>query len=131
MMGSVTFPAIDLPTSPEVKTLFRLWGLTLGMTREIIEFTQLDHNRLAFLQLAKSKPIFSRPDIGWLTTLIASITFTIKNKTAAVHKSRYVLYYVKNKMFTECYIYQYAVTRRCGTKFISTLSERELWLQSW
>ncbi|CAO3653173.1 unnamed protein product [Mucor hiemalis] len=82
MMGSVTFPAIDLPTSPEVKTIFRLWGLTMGMTRDIIEFTQLDHNRLAFLQLTRSKPIYSRPDIGWLTTLIAYITFTAKKITA-------------------------------------------------
>lgn len=91
MMGSVTFPAIDLPTSPEVKTIFRLWGLTMGMTRDIIEFTQLDHNRLAFLQLTRSKPIYSRPDIGWLTTLIAYITFTAKKITAV---NRYASYYI-------------------------------------
>lgn len=65
-MGSVTFQAIDLPTSP----IFRLWGLTMTMTRDIIGFTQLD--QLAFVK--KSKPIYSRPDIGWLTILITQLT---------------------------------------------------------
>lgn len=50
MMGSVSFPAVDLPGTPH----FRLWGLTMGMTRDIIQFTQLD--QLAFVALVNSPP---------------------------------------------------------------------------
>jgi hypothetical protein len=81
MMGSITFQAIDLPTSPETKTRFRLWGLTMGMTRDIIEFTKLNH--LAFLKMTRSKPHYSRPDIGWITTMITHITYYSKKLIAS------------------------------------------------
>jgi hypothetical protein len=82
MMGSVTFPAIDLPTCPEIKSIFRLWGLTMGMMRDIIEFTP-NHQELAFMKLTSSAPIYSRPDIGWLTILIAKITIFSKRFAAS------------------------------------------------
>lgn len=74
MIGSVTFPTIDLPTSNDVKTVFRLWGLTMGMTSDLVEFTNIPKNRLAFVQLTTAKPIFSRPDIGLLATFITRLT---------------------------------------------------------
>lgn len=88
MMGTVTFQAIDLPTSPN--TLFRLWGLTMGMTRDIIEFTNLDHKHLAFLKLTQNQPVYSRPDIGWITTIITYITFQLKkNKSTITIRNRH------------------------------------------
>lgn len=71
LMGSVTFPAIHLPTSTQ--TTFKLWGLTLGMTNDIIEFTR--KNNLAFLKLTKSKPIYSRKDIALLANLITQLRY--------------------------------------------------------
>jgi hypothetical protein len=92
MMGTITLPAIDLPTSPGNKTNFRLWGLTMGMTRDIIEFTDLNHNHLAFLELTRRKPIYSRPDIGWIALLITnSILYWRRlssNKSAIVMNTR-------------------------------------------
>jgi hypothetical protein len=80
MIGSVTFPAIDLPISSDIKTIFRLWGLTMGMTSDLIEFTGIPENRLAFVQLTTTKPIFSRPDIGLLTLLITRLKCMLAQK---------------------------------------------------
>lgn len=74
LMGSVTFPAIHLPTSTQ--TTFKLWGLTLGMTNDIIEFTR--KNNLAFLKLTKSKPIYSRKDIALLANLITQLRYLFR-----------------------------------------------------
>ncbi|KAL7330333.1 hypothetical protein PS15p_205297 [Mucor circinelloides] len=77
LMGSVTFPAIHLPTTPvNSQTTFKLWGLTLGMTNDIIEFTKKNH--LAFLKLTNSKPIYSRKDIGVLAVLITQLRYFIR-----------------------------------------------------
>lgn len=73
-MGTVSFPAIDLPT--DTATQFRLWGLTMGMTRDLIEFTKLQ--QLLFVKLVNSKPIYSRPDIGWITLLVTQLTIYYK-----------------------------------------------------
>ncbi|KAG2234420.1 hypothetical protein INT48_007168 [Thamnidium elegans] len=78
MMGSVTFAAIDLPTS----TNFRLWGLTMGMTRDIVEFTGLDN--LSFVKMVNDKPIYSRPDIGWLALLFTQFTVSYKKLTTNI-----------------------------------------------
>ena len=72
MMGTITMPAIDLPTeSSEAK--FRLWGLTMGMTRDIIQFTKLKD--LAFVKLTSKPPTYSRPDIGFMITCITHVIF--------------------------------------------------------
>ncbi|KAI9483613.1 MAG: NUDIX hydrolase domain-like protein [Benjaminiella poitrasii] len=74
MMGSVTFPAVDLPvttTDKQAASLFRLWGLTMGMTSDLVKFTQF--NDMAFVKLTKSLPIFSRPDIGFLVFWITHV----------------------------------------------------------
>lgn len=77
LMGSVTFPAVHLPTTTvNSQTTFKLWGLTLGMTSDIIEFTKKNH--LAFLKLTKSKPIYSRKDIGMLAALITQLRYYIQ-----------------------------------------------------
>ncbi|KAL9537930.1 hypothetical protein MBANPS3_011334 [Mucor bainieri] len=77
LMGSVTFPAVLLPTTAaNAHTTFKLWGLTLGMTSDIIEFTKKNH--LAFLKLTKSKPIYSRKDIGMLAALITQLRYFIR-----------------------------------------------------
>ncbi|KAI8363924.1 hypothetical protein BD560DRAFT_177516 [Blakeslea trispora] len=77
MMGSVQFPAIDLPTQPQ----FRLWGLTLGMTSDLVQFTQ--KKRLEFVQLTRKEPVYSRKDIGYLTRWITQLTLLLKNKAYA------------------------------------------------
>ncbi|GAN07348.1 NUDIX family hydrolase [Mucor ambiguus] len=77
LMGSVTFPAVHLPTTAvNSRTTFKLWGLTLGMTSDIIEFTKKNH--LAFLKLTKSKPTYSRKDIGMLAALITQLRYFIR-----------------------------------------------------
>ncbi|KAI8145605.1 NUDIX hydrolase domain-like protein [Fennellomyces sp. T-0311] len=69
MLGSVAFPAIDLPT--DEKHQMRLWGMTLGMTSELIEFTTRRHDgrpawQQQFVKMANQHPAFSQRDIGWL-----------------------------------------------------------------
>lgn len=77
LMGSVTFPAVHLPTTAaNSQTTFKLWGLTLGMTSDIIEFTKKNH--LAFLKLTKSKPVYSRKDIGMLAALITQMRYFVR-----------------------------------------------------
>ncbi|CEP19662.1 hypothetical protein [Parasitella parasitica] len=74
LLGSVTFPAIHLPAASTTQTTFKLWGLTLGMTNDIIEFTR-KKNHLAFLKLTKSKPVYSRKDIDILAILITQLRY--------------------------------------------------------
>ncbi|KAI9273904.1 hypothetical protein EDC94DRAFT_510477, partial [Helicostylum pulchrum] len=81
MMGSVTFAAIDLPTTRETRTNFRLWGLTMGMTRDIIQFARLEEENLSFVKLVNARPIYSRPDIGWLALLFTQFTVYYKKLT--------------------------------------------------
>lgn len=67
MMGSVSFAALDL--SPQ----FRLWGLTLLMTRDLIQLTG-STKELAFVKLVNQAPVYSRPDIGWLVRFITWVS---------------------------------------------------------
>lgn len=84
MLGSISFPAIDLRSDDESRPL-RLWGLTLGMTCELIELTvEQEHHsegrpawqqtKLAFVKLARSAPVYSVKDVGYLVRLIAYVT---------------------------------------------------------
>ncbi|OBZ88024.1 Uncharacterized protein C14C4.10c [Choanephora cucurbitarum] len=75
MTGSVQFPAVDLPTQQH----FRLWGLTMGMTSDLVQFTQKKH--LAFVQMTRKEPVYSRIDIKYLTRWITQLTLLLKNKT--------------------------------------------------
>ncbi|GAA5798612.1 hypothetical protein HPULCUR_004017 [Helicostylum pulchrum] len=84
MMGSVTFAAIDLPTTRETRTNFRLWGLTMGMTRDIIQFARLEEENLSFVKLVNARPIYSRPDIGWLALLFTQFTVYYKKLTTNI-----------------------------------------------
>ncbi|KAI8876915.1 hypothetical protein K501DRAFT_288657 [Backusella circina FSU 941] len=77
MLGSVTFPSVDLPCHSE--TRFRLWGLTMRMTRDLVEFSRKEN--LGFIKLTEKSPEYSRPDIGWLVKLIARMT--LKSNTRA------------------------------------------------
>ena len=70
MVGKVSFPAIDLPTEDESRRM-QLWGLTLGMTRELIELTEIPGpvGRPAwqqFVTMAKAYPKFSYKDMNLL-----------------------------------------------------------------
>ncbi|KAI8643385.1 NUDIX hydrolase domain-like protein [Parasitella parasitica] len=76
LLGSVTFPAIHLPAAAATQTTFKLWGLTLGMTSDIIEFAPKNH--LALLKLARSKPVYSRKDIDILATLITQLRYLLR-----------------------------------------------------
>ncbi|ORZ01523.1 NUDIX hydrolase domain-like protein [Syncephalastrum racemosum] len=81
-LGTISFPAIDLPS--ESGHMLRLWGLTLGMTRELIEMTapeeedddsggrpawQRKKEQIPFVTMANSLPTYSHPDLTLLVTL--------------------------------------------------------------
>ncbi|KAG2224446.1 hypothetical protein INT45_010512, partial [Circinella minor] len=70
MIGNVSFPAIDLPTEDESRRM-QLWGLTLGMTRELIELTETPGTMgrpawQQFVTMAKAYPKFSYSDMNVL-----------------------------------------------------------------
>ncbi|KAG2211721.1 hypothetical protein INT47_008818 [Mucor saturninus] len=73
VMGSVSFAAVDL--SPQ----FRLWGLTLLMTRDLVQFAGKEQD-LAFVRLVNQPPVYSRRDIGWLVRLITYLSMYSKEK---------------------------------------------------
>ncbi|CAO3643720.1 unnamed protein product [Cunninghamella blakesleeana] len=81
LLGTITFPAIDLPLQPlphldnndGPKRRFRLWGLTLGMTRDILQLT--NQPNLPFISLVTTSPSYSRKDIGWSIQFVYSITY--------------------------------------------------------
>ncbi|KAI9265064.1 NUDIX hydrolase domain-like protein [Phascolomyces articulosus] len=70
MIGNVSFPAIELPTDNENHHL-QLWGLTLGMTRELIELTDTPGSDgrpiwQQFVTMARGYPRFSHKDMNVL-----------------------------------------------------------------
>lgn len=86
-LGTISFPAIDLPS--ESGHMLRLWGLTLGMTRELIEMTapggddddsggrlawQRKTEQIPFVAMAKSLPTYSHPDLSFLVTLFVRLS---------------------------------------------------------
>lgn len=97
MLGSVTFPSYYLPTNLDTRTtstnetlLFRLWGLTLGMTNDIIELTHpyIPKHQLTFLQPSRtSRYVYTRPDIGYLTYWIAKLRYFLFTKKMVNSKS--------------------------------------------
>ncbi|KAL0078820.1 hypothetical protein F4703DRAFT_1210153 [Phycomyces blakesleeanus] len=101
MMGTVSFPAIDLPTQDQDSNNnndssshhFRLWGITLGMTRDLMicaeggrptwkhkhsktspSIVQSTKETFPFVKFCKSPPLFSRKDISFLFWLMHRIT---------------------------------------------------------
>lgn len=98
MLGTVQFPAYYLPTNLETRSvstnetlLFRLWGLTLGMTNDIIEMTHphISKDQLTFLKPSRAKGyIYSRPDIGYLTYYIAILRYYLLSTKKAVTTSK-------------------------------------------
>ncbi|CAO3590792.1 unnamed protein product [Absidia cylindrospora] len=93
LLGTITFPAIDLPVhditihdpddqqphhhiSPPRR--FRLWGLTLGMTRDLIELAGQDD--LPFLALVAGTPRYSRKDLGWWIHCLTIVTLFWRRK---------------------------------------------------
>lgn len=83
LLGTVTFPAIDLPVKNETtnditaaalpQRRFRLWGMTLAMTRDLVHLS--DDGILPFSSLVATSPRFSRRDIGWWIQITARTTF--------------------------------------------------------
>ncbi|KAG1144850.1 hypothetical protein G6F37_003406 [Rhizopus arrhizus] len=67
MFGTITFASIDLPPTTDPH-LFRLWGLTMGMTKDIVKLVDTQHS--FFYRLTTRNPTFSRLDIGLLTFLV-------------------------------------------------------------
>ena len=68
MLGTISFTSIDLPPTTASDNVFRLWGLTMGMTKDIIKL--VDTKESFFYKLTTQSPRFSRVDIGWFTMLI-------------------------------------------------------------
>ncbi|KAI8070786.1 hypothetical protein BC940DRAFT_331615 [Gongronella butleri] len=69
LLGTIALPAIDLPVSSPLR--FRLWGLTLGMTKELIQM--LNVPSLPLLQTINTPPTYSHKDIGFWVWCIASV----------------------------------------------------------
>ncbi|KAI9309213.1 hypothetical protein BJ944DRAFT_227065 [Cunninghamella echinulata] len=79
LLGTISFPAIDLPLTTNGEDniekdnrRFRLWGLTLGMTRDIIQLA--DQPNLPFISFVTSAPSYSKKDIGWSIQFVTSLT---------------------------------------------------------
>jgi hypothetical protein len=86
--GNMEVPAIDLPdgnpSSPP-----RLWGLTLGMTSQLISLTaettsgrpirSRNEKRFTFVDLERSSPKYSFPDIAALVWLFFKIGIVWQN----------------------------------------------------
>lgn len=76
LFGNMEVPAIDLPDSNPPP---RLWGLTLGMTSQLIDMTEesisgrphrsKNEKHLTFVKLDKSPPKYTYPDIAALVWL--------------------------------------------------------------
>ncbi|KAI9020227.1 NUDIX hydrolase domain-like protein [Phycomyces nitens] len=91
MMGTVSFPAIDLPTLDNDSHNFRLWGITLGMTRDLMvcaEGRPAWHNHTSiqstketfpFVKFAKSPPLFSHKDISFMFWVMYRVTAAKSN----------------------------------------------------
>ncbi|KAI8332231.1 hypothetical protein BC941DRAFT_436996 [Chlamydoabsidia padenii] len=89
LLGTVSFPAIDLPihsTSQLPDRRFRLWGLTLAMTRDLIQLT--GHDELPFLALVAATPRYSRRDIGWWIKCITAVSMFWQQKVTSLSKSQ-------------------------------------------
>ncbi|CAO3691735.1 unnamed protein product [Rhizopus stolonifer] len=65
-LGTISFTSFDLPSETDPR-LFRLWGLTMRMTKDIIGLVNTDSY---FYKLASECPQFSGRDIGFFTYLI-------------------------------------------------------------
>jgi hypothetical protein len=93
LLGGVSFPAIDLPidkhsdmtispggdNTPSYRR-FRLWGLTLAMTRDLIQLTgQAD---LPFVALVAGTPRYSRQDIGMWIKCIALVSLWTRSSSS-------------------------------------------------
>ncbi|CAO3680406.1 unnamed protein product [Umbelopsis ramanniana] len=88
LFGNMEVPAIDLPdgnpSSPP-----RLWGLTLGMTSQLINMTvgsssgrpirSRNEKRLAFVDLESSPPKYSFPDIAALVWMFFKMGIAWQN----------------------------------------------------
>ncbi|KAF7727442.1 hypothetical protein EC973_007511 [Apophysomyces ossiformis] len=78
MFGSVTFPSVDLPSDDPTRR-FRLWGLTLGLTRDLIQ--RVSEGRpawqvLAFIKHARRMPHYSHADLRWLMWILDKVHHT-------------------------------------------------------
>jgi hypothetical protein len=72
----------------------------MGVTSDLIEFTGIPKNCLAFVQLTTTQPIFSRPDIGLLTVLITRLKYILayRNRNKETHV-KYDFRYNNNPSF--------------------------------
>jgi hypothetical protein len=85
LFGNMEVPAIDLPDG-DPSSPPRLWGLTLGMTIQLINMASesisgrpnrsRNEKRLAFVELQRSPPKYSYPDIAALVWLFFKIGLT-------------------------------------------------------
>lgn len=92
MLGTVSFPAIDLPVDDPEEHRMRLWGMTLGMTRELIELACVDTTSIdgrpawqqQFVTMAAARPKFSNLDMQWLVEFYLRVS---KPRSKSQHSS--------------------------------------------
>ncbi|KAI9304143.1 hypothetical protein BJ944DRAFT_90764 [Cunninghamella echinulata] len=124
LLGTISFPAIDLPLTTNGEDniekdnrRFRLWGLTLGMTRDIIQLA--DQPNLPFISFVTSAPSYSKKDIGWSIQFVTSLTIFWKKyitKTFYTPIKRYIYYIIY--IYIYIYIYMYSkITCICFITF--------------
>ncbi|KAI8343116.1 hypothetical protein BC941DRAFT_87379 [Chlamydoabsidia padenii] len=83
LLGKITFPSIDLPVAAtSTPRRYRLWGMTLAMTRDLIQLTGVDD--IPFLALVATLPQYSRKDIGWWIQIITRITCFWRRKSSTL-----------------------------------------------
>jgi hypothetical protein len=77
ILGTIAFPSVYLPSTDTTAARFRLWGLTMGMTKDLIKLNDTNH---VFVKLTETLPGYSWPDIGWLTYMITKVNILRKNR---------------------------------------------------
>ncbi|KAM3588792.1 nudix (nucleoside diphosphate linked moiety X)-type motif 8, variant 3 [Umbelopsis sp. WA50703] len=95
LFGDMEVPAIDLPDSDPAP---RLWGLTLGMTSQLIDMTEesisgrphrsKSQKQLTFVKLDKSPPKYTYPDIAALVWLFYRAGLAWEKMTGTTPKHR-------------------------------------------